>query len=73
MMSKDRLERADYKDFIQDILSGLVGRPIALNCILVKDAELKQIKADNPPSKKVHQPSAVKSALDVFGGTVKKE
>ena len=72
MMSKDRLERTDYKDFIQDILSGLVGRPIALNCILVKDAELKQIKADNPPSKKV-QPSAVKSALDVFGGTVKKE
>lgn len=72
MMSKDRLERTDYKDFIQDILSGLVGRPIALKCILVKDAELKQIKADNPPSKKV-QPSAVKSALDVFGGTVKKE
>ena len=72
MMSKDRLERADYKEFIQDILSGLVGHPVALNCILVKDNELKQIKADNPPSKKI-QPSAVKSALDVFGGTVKKE
>jgi hypothetical protein len=72
MMSKERLERADYKEFIQDILSGLVGNPVALNCILVKENELKQIKADNPPSKK-SQPSAVKSALDVFGGTVKKE
>jgi len=72
MMCKERLERADYKEFIQDILSGLVGSPVALSCVLVKDAELKQIQADKPPIKKA-QPSAVKSALDVFGGTVKKE
>ena len=72
MMSKERLERTDYKGFIQEILSGLVGHAIALNCVLLKDNEPKQIKADNPPHK-ITQPKAVKSALDVFGGTVKKD
>ena len=61
-----------YKGFIQEILSGLVGHAIALNCVLLKDNEPKQIKADNPPHK-ITQPKAVKSALDVFGGTVKKD
>lgn len=72
MMSKERLERTDYKDFIQEILSSLVGHPVALNCVLMKENEPKQIKADQPPVRKT-QPEAVKSALDVFGGTVKKD
>ncbi|MFA7067564.1 MAG: DNA polymerase III subunit gamma/tau, partial [Acidaminococcaceae bacterium] len=71
MMSKERLERTDYKGFIQEILSGLVGHAVALNCVLMKDNEPKQIQADKPPVRKT-QPKAVKSALDVFGGTVKK-
>ncbi len=72
MMSKERLERTDYKGFIQEILSGLVGHAVALKCVLMKDNELKQIQADKPPVRKT-QPKAVKSALDVFGGTVKKD
>jgi len=79
--SKERLEQEDFKSIIESILAELMQKSIAAHFVV--DAEqnastIVQVQKANKPKAAVkidkkELPPTVKSALNVFGGTVKKE
>ena len=80
--SRDRMEEADYKDVLLNIIKELTGKPLALEFVEKAGLEPTQIKVmpkkattdapvQKPPAVK-ELPKDVKQALNVFGGSLDK-
>ena len=80
--SRDRMEEADYKDVLLNIIKELMGKPLALEFVEKAGLEPTQIKVmpkkatadapvQKPPAVK-ELPKDVKQALNVFGGSLEK-
>ncbi len=68
--SKERTEKEDYRNIIENVLLKVTGHPVKIQCVLAEEKSKTPAAAAPQPKQVDEPPPSVKQAQAIFGGKI---